>query len=71
VPDHTPPAATQANLNETVEGLPLTSRISDLHEIPVSFYMTLEASCLYARGYTVPLVGLSELATQHTYGIAE
>jgi hypothetical protein len=34
-------------------------------EIPPSFYLTLEASCLYARGSNVPLVGLSEFATQH------
>ncbi len=27
--------------------------------------MTLEASCLYTRGGSVPLVGLNELATQH------
>lgn len=54
-----------AGLHEAVESVPLNARVADITEVDQEAYLTETARCLYARGQTTPLVGLSEFATQH------
>jgi len=51
--------------HETVESKALQVRVSAIAEIPYEFYLSQVASCLYVRGAVKPIIGLSELATQH------
>ena len=45
--------------NHQVESRQLESRVSDISEVDKEFYMSDAARCLYARGQTKPLAGVT------------
>lgn len=53
------------SLEESVESKVIRGRITDIKEVPPSFYMDLVSRNLYARGHSQPVEGLSEFAIQH------
>ena len=59
----------QSKLVEAVDCHTLPSKVADLAEADAAPYSTsVLAPCVYARGQSQPLVGLSEFASQHVVG---